>query len=212
MMSKIKGMLINVDKQRFIKSLTFITYVRFIKFNEVYSGMVGDEMQITKIIEEIKTALQLRESPATKLLIKDIEFKLGEELVFYRSEGREIRHQLIRILENDDIIVGIIKTKDWTNYEIAEEYIEFIQVAIQFKRFVDKEIYKKAKQYEERKVVIKHDIKTKITLEDVMKMDKVSFAKVYGIVRDLEFFKKWEVLKALGFDSKKLEELYKKLF
>jgi len=81
--------------------------------------------------------------------------------------------------------------------------------------FVDKETYKKAKQYEERKTIITHTIKQKITLKDlediIARKDKKAFAEILAKVRDLEFFKKYEVLHALGFDSKKLLELYKNL-
>jgi len=170
------------------------------------------ESNIQAFIEEIKTALQLRESQATRLLIKDVEFRLGEELVFYRSENRDIRHQLIKILENDDIIVGVIKTTDYMNWEIAEEYQEFIQLAVQFKKFVDKETYKRAKQYDGKKLIITHIIRPKVTLEDIMKMDKQSFARVLLRVRDLETFRRYDILQVLGFDSQKLMELYKKLF
>jgi len=177
--------------------------------------MEGNEIKIKNIEElkeELKRNLELKDSNTERILINNIEYKLNEELNYYTSENLEIKHKLVKVLENDKVIVSIIEITMKSNNIISERRKILYIIKSKFKTFVEKEYYKKVKQYEDKKYILEDTLNMKINSKEELKEfirqhkdNKQLISQIYLNLRNDR-----ELIKILNInDIKELDALFK---
>jgi len=125
--------------------------------------------EIEKLIEELKKELLVSESNLEYFKINDVLLRLNEEINYYKDETLEIKHKLIKILENDNIVIYIVESTKKSDYFIATEIKRICKIYAKFKKYVDKEYYKKVKRYENEEYIIEHRLDLKVNNKEELK-------------------------------------------
>ena len=143
--------------------------------------MTQNDTKLEEIMENIKKELgdDFRETDRKEMETRKYGIISKDEWNYYfRGEKFTYRVRLVKVLENDKVIIGIAKAEIIQKGDLLYDfYDEQYEVHAQFKKWVDKEYYKKVKEVERiYKIEVERNVRG-TTLEELEKIARDVIAK-----------------------------------